>query len=254
VRQLKEHGASRHPPNRYRARVSASRTEMVLTMVAERLSDFGPAWSAEDIDGPLLRGPGSVGVILRDNHTDHDAHLDLDLVLNVDRPAETTLSDCVTGYGGDPVSQWRQAVDQWAGLTVATAVELMNPANTWADHMHGDDPRGVPGWHTIQPGFVGFGSGKADRLAQWAVETPLLPMLAAVLDAAVDREFLNGVKILFGGKEGSELAEVRINGFAHERASSALLALPWPRARQLPVFAKTFVLLVHRETVACGKA
>lgn len=222
-------------------------------MVAERLSAFGPAWSAERIEGSLLRGPGSVGVILRDNHTDHDSHLDLDLVLNVDRPAETTLSDCVTGYGPDLLSRWRQGVDQWAGLTVATAVELINPANKWADHMHGDDPRGVPGWHTIQPGFVGFGVGEANRLAQWAVDAPLLPMLAEVLDAAADREFLNGVKILFGGRAGEEIAEVRINGSADERASSALLALPWPRPEQL-VFAKTYVLLVHRETGACGDA
>lgn len=220
-------------------------------MVAERLSAFGPAWSAENIEGSLLRGPGSVGVILRENHTDYDAHLDFDLVLNVDRPAETTLIDCVTGYGDDLPSCWRQGVDQWAESTVATAVALMERSDRWADHLHGNDPEGVAGWHIIHAGFVGFGVGDFTQLSRWAVDAPLLPMLSEVLDAAVDRENLNGVKILFGGRPGDEVAEVRINGFPHEQASSALLALPWPRQEQ-PIFATTYVLMVHREDEACG--
>ncbi|MFD0592449.1 DUF6348 family protein [Catellatospora coxensis] len=190
-------------------------------------------------------------MLLRDNHTSHDNHLDLDLMLNVDRPAETTLSDCTTGMGPDLPAQWRQAVDSWAQLTVATAIEMMQPAGKWADHIHGDAATGVPGWHVIHPGFLGFGRGDVSQLAQWAFEAPLAPLLAEVLDAAVDRVFLNGVKIIFGGTEGQEIAEVRINGQAHERASAALRALPWPRP-QTPVFAKTYLLLVHRETTACG--
>ncbi|GHJ48316.1 hypothetical protein Cs7R123_56580 [Catellatospora sp. TT07R-123] len=227
------------------------RNREVLTIVAERLSRFGPAWSADDIDGPLLRGPGTVGVLLQDNHTDHDNHLDLVLLLNVDRPADTSIVDCTSGLGADLRDQWRQAVDSWAELTAATAIELMQPANKWADHLHGDNPNGVLGWHAILPGYYGFGVGPVGELPQWAADTPLLPLLAPHLEAEADREFLNGVKILFGGPAGRETAEVRVNGRVAEAASEALLALPWPRP-QRPAYTKTFVLMVHRETTACG--
>ncbi|MFD0592450.1 hypothetical protein ACFQZ4_07675 [Catellatospora coxensis] len=41
--------------------MSADRTREVLTIVAERLSEFGPAWSADRIEGPLLRGRAPSG-------------------------------------------------------------------------------------------------------------------------------------------------------------------------------------------------
>jgi len=52
-----------------------------------------------------------------------------------------------------------------------------------------------------------------------------------------------GFKILFGG-EG--VGEVRVNGEAHEGASRAVAALPWPRL-QPPAFVRSFVILVHRD-------
>jgi Family of unknown function (DUF6348) len=190
---------------------NGARTREILTLVAERMRTFGGEWPATAVTGPLLKGPGTVGIVLRDNHTELDAHLDLDFVLNVDRPAETTISDCVTGFGETARDAWRQGIDTWAGLTAATVVEMLRPANEFAQHHHGDDPLGFLGWHSISAGFTGFGLAEPGLLAQWAFENDLVPRLRPAIVGGLDREHLNGVKILFGGVAGDEVAEVRIN-------------------------------------------
>ncbi len=232
----------------------STRSSVVLAMVAERMSQFDLpwAWSADAIEGDLLRGPGTLAIALQDNHTDSDAHLDLAFVLNVDNPARTTIFDCSTGYGASTPEAWRQAIGTWADLTAATIVELLQPANRYADHQHGNDPQGLPGWHLISAGWIGFGVGEQPgALAQWAADECLVTQLAPVIAQGLDREDLNGVKIVFGGTAGNEITEVRINGRRDEAASAALMALPWPRPDQT-VFARSFLLLPHPENDACG--
>jgi hypothetical protein len=74
---------------------------------------FGEDWSAASVEGSLSTGPGSLAIALRDNHTEHDEHLDLDFILNVERPEDTTISDCVTGYGPTLQDARRQGIDTW---------------------------------------------------------------------------------------------------------------------------------------------
>jgi hypothetical protein len=215
--------------------------------------DLAWTWDAERIQGDVLRGPGTLAVELLENHTESDGHLDLAFILHVDNPTPTTIFDCTAGYGPSAEDAWRQAVDTWADLTVATIVELLKPTSQYADHRHGNDPRGFPGWHMISAGWIGFGAGEQlGALAQWASDQDLATQLAPAIAPGLDRDKLNGVKIVFGGASGHEVAEVRINGRWDEAASTALLALPWPRPSH-PVFARSFLLLSHPENDACGK-
>jgi hypothetical protein len=232
-----------------------ARSRAVLAMVAERMSQFDLpwAWGADQIQGDVLRGPGTLAIELQENHTESDAHLDLAFILNVDNPTQTTIFDCTTGFGVSTEDAWGRAVGFWAELTAATIVELFKPANQYAEHQHGNDPLGFPGWHMISAGWIGFGRGEQrGALAQWAADQHLVTQLASVISTGLDRDHLNGVKIIFGGTSENEIAEVRINGQWDETASGALLALPWPRPPHA-VFAQSFLLLPHPENDACGK-
>ncbi len=87
--------------------------------------------------------------------------------------------------------------------------------------------------------MFGFRSGP---LGDWVAEHRLLPTVAdAVLPYLTDPA-LNGVKFFFGGREGDEVAEVRVNGEPVAAASAALRALPWPRGERL-AWVRCFVLL-----------
>ncbi|WP_433357422.1 DUF6348 family protein [Microtetraspora malaysiensis] len=60
-----------------------------------------------------------------------------------------------------------------------------------------------------------------------------------------------GIKAFFGGGHGAdgsvETAEVRVDGVHHEAASRVLARLGWPRPADGMSYARTFMLLVHRE-------
>jgi hypothetical protein len=64
--------------------------ERVLEMAGIKLAKLtGKKWRVEP--GPLLRGPGTLGVRLGPHHSDSYRHIDLEFLLNVDRAAETAL-------------------------------------------------------------------------------------------------------------------------------------------------------------------
>lgn len=218
--------------------------DMVLGLVADQLSAaMGAPWEVRD---GMAKGPGTLAVVLGADHTGHPSHLDLDFVLNVNRPHETTISDCVTGYGSTPEQVADQAVRMWLGTTGSAVLELLVQDGSHAVHFAPGDPGGLPGWHVIHGGINGWGVGdEHDAVQMWAVQHPLLPHLAPVLKGTFDRELLVGVKLVFGGGEGSEVAEVRVGGVGHEAASRALAELDWPRPQRGFSYARTFALLVH---------
>jgi hypothetical protein len=212
-------------------------------MVAQRMRRFGhPDWR---VDGDLVRGPGALGISLRDNHTDSPSHLDLDFVLDIAQPDGLTVSDCIQGYARTTPRAQRKAVDVWATVTAATVIELLAPTGTHARHLDDADASGLPGWHVIQGPAVLLGGKQAAPLQQWLADHPPLPSLAPALAGELDRQAVHGIKILFGCRDGEDVSEVRLNGRIHPGATAVLAQLPWPR---MPVKAvcRTFVLLAQR--------
>jgi hypothetical protein len=86
--------------------------------------------------------------------------------------------------------------------------------------------RASPGWHSTSAGFVGFGTGDPAILARWATDNPRLPLLSPITAGDLERDYPDGIKILFGGAAGAEVAEVRINGRVHP--DPARRCWPWP--------------------------
>lgn len=209
------------------------------------MAAFGYEWTPVGDD--LVKGPGTLAIELALNHTDSPRHLDLNFVLNVQRPAETTISDCISGIGGSVEQAQRQAVDIWARLTAAAVMELLDNGGGYATHYRGDDPFGFPGWHCITSGLIGWSGGPDPAAVQeWALGRKFLAHLAPAVVAGLDRPRLNGIKVLFGGAGAYETAEVRINGVHDARSSAALAAMDWPRLANA-TFARMFFLLVHPE-------
>ncbi|MFD1545891.1 DUF6348 family protein [Nonomuraea guangzhouensis] len=222
--------------------------EVVLGMVARRLSDAtDKPWHATD---GMVKGSGSVAIVLGEDHTGNPGHLDLDFVLNVDQPEDTTISDCVAGYGGTPEETVDRAIQIWLDTTGSALLELLSQDGSFAGHFAPDAPDGFPGWHAIHGGITGWGTGD-DFLAvqHWAVDHPLLSVLAPVLGSTFDRDHLIGIKAFFGGGKETETAEIRVNGVHHEAASEMLADLDWPRPVEGLSYARTFLLLVHNETM-----
>lgn len=225
------------------ADAEAARRRRVLPMVARRMRRFGhPGWH---VHGDLVKGPGSLAIKLRDNHTDSPAHLDLDFVLDVSRPDGSTVSDCIQGFARTTRRAQRKAVDVWATVTAATVIELLSPTGTHARHIDDGEANGLPGWRAIHGATVLLGGQQAAPLQQWLADHPVLPSLAPALAGELDRQTVNGIKIAFGCRAGEEVCEVRINGRISTAATAALSELPWPR---LPVKAlcRTFILLAPR--------
>ncbi len=222
--------------------------DVVLGMVAARLSAaMGRPWEVRD---GLAKGPGRVAVRLGggDGHTAEPGHLDLDFVLDVEHPERATIADCVAGYGATAEEAVERAVQVWLGTTGSALLELLVHDGSHAGHFASGDPDGFPGRHAIHGGITGWGTGDDhDAVQRWALQHVLLPHLAPALKGAFEREELVGVKAFFGGGEGGETAEIRVNGDHHEAGSRALAELDWPRPANGVSYARTFVLLVHED-------
>ncbi|MGI5156637.1 DUF6348 family protein [Microbispora sp. CA-102843] len=161
--------------------------DVVLEMVARHVSGaMGRPWQVE---GRLAKGPGTVAVALGRDHTGHPGHLDLDFVLNVDRRADTTISDCVAGYGATTEEAVDRAIQIWLGTTGSAVLELLTQSGGFAAHFPPSDPEGFPGWHVIHGGITGWGTGAGHEAVQtWATGNVLLPHLAPVLGGGFARD------------------------------------------------------------------
>ena len=106
---------------------------------------------------------------------------------------------------------------------------------------------GSPAWHVIHGPLWGWSvAGEAEALQRWAVEHPLLPVIAPAVIPAFDRPHLNGVRLFFGGTVEQPTSEVRVNGKPCAEASTLLAAAAWPAPDQ-SAFMSAFVLAVHPE-------
>jgi hypothetical protein len=221
--------------------------ETVLSMLADRLSAaMGRPWRIQD---GMAKGPGTTAVVLRDDHAGSPGHLDVDFVLDVGRPDDTTITDCVAGYGATPADAVDRAIQTWLDTTGSAMLEVLVQDGSFAAHFGPDDADGFPGWHAVHGAITGWGTGDDhDAVQRWAVQHALLPHLAPALKGTFDHGRLIGVKAFFGGGEGGETAEIRVNGDHHAAGSRALADLDWPRPAAGVSYARTFVLLIHDET------
>jgi uncharacterized protein DUF6348 len=219
-------------------------TATLLTLVGERLDQMYGTWTLTD-GGRMLRGPGRTAVMLGTDHGGGPGHLDLDFVFDVDRPAETTISDCVSGISNNPAEAVGQAVAVWSVTTVPALLELITGRGEFADHFRGTSTNGFPGWHMFAGGISGWGVGDTHGAMQkWMVDNLPWVSLAPVIATGLDRGELNGIKFFLAARKDYQVAEVRINGRVHAPSSQALLAQDWPRPAELTA-ARAFVLLVH---------
>ncbi|MFD7733296.1 DUF6348 family protein [Kitasatospora phosalacinea] len=225
--------------------------QVVLGAVADELSALhGEQWQ---VVGEEVRGPGALAVRIGEPREDDPHRVELLFLADRDRP-ETAVPDQLTGTGGgsgagrggdeDPL---RRGVEVWASTAGAALIELVAHNGRFAGHLDPSDPDGLPGWHAVHGGVVGWGTGKRFHDVQdWLVRNPVLPALAPALDGDLGRDQLVGVQVYFGGGAGRRTAEVRVHGEVHAAASAALDALDWPRVAEGDAYARTFVLLVRR--------
>ncbi|MFJ5927396.1 DUF6348 family protein [Kitasatospora sp. NPDC092948] len=219
--------------------------------MADELSALhGEPWRVEEADGLEVRGPGALAVRIGEPHRTRAEHLDLVFLVDRDRP-ETAVTDCVNRTRGGEDYPLRRGIELWAATTAVSLIELVAHNGRFAGHLDPHDPDGMPGWHAIHGGTVGWGVGERHHVVQdWLLRNPLLPALAPALGGDLGRDQLVGVKVVFGSRDGMDTADVRVGGEEHAAASAALAALDWPRfAEDEPgeSYARTFILLVHRE-------
>lgn len=217
--------------------------EFARQLVAERLTATFKEWS---VKGNLVRGPGTLDVLVEDHHQCGETHLDIGFVANRDRREIPVMWDCVAGIGPTQAEGLSRAVETWASSTLPVYLEFLTGDGSFADHFHADDPQGCVGWHVIHGPLIAYGVGNApDELQSWALDHPLLPSVGKLASRTFERATLNYVKFMFG--HGSDdIAEVRVNGEYDHAASEYLQSLPWPRSEEA-AFARCYVLFVHSE-------
>ncbi|GLW35887.1 DUF6348 family protein [Actinoplanes regularis] len=214
--------------------------ERVLEIAAPMLTELGGEW--ELTDGPMLRS-GSLGVRVLPPDTDDYRHLDLELLLNADRPDVPTITDCTVGIATDPVEAARQAIQAWIETCLVTVLEMIEQKGEFAGHFRSSEQGGFAGWHAIVGSVTGWSTDGSRRKQEWFAEAMPWSTLAPVIATGLDRPYLNGLRLLVGQGGDFTECEVRINGRRHEPSSAALAALDWPRTDAFGL-ARTFVLLV----------
>ncbi|AEV85639.1 hypothetical protein ACWT_4617 [Actinoplanes sp. SE50] len=214
--------------------------ERVLEIAAPMLNEVGGNWRLAE--GPMLRS-GSMGVRLLPADNADPRHLDLEILLNADRPDVPTITDCTLGLAADPVEGARQAIGAWIATTVVTVLEMVEQQGRLATHIAADEEGAFPGWHTIVGGITGWSVDDSPVKQQWIADEMPWSALAPIIAPALDRPHLNGIRLLIGQGGDFTECEVRINGRRHEPAEAALAALDWPRTEQFGL-ARTFLLLV----------
>jgi uncharacterized protein DUF6348 len=76
----------------------------------------------------------------------------------------------------------------------------------------------------------------------WSADHIVLPALRDTLRPRLTGA-VHGVKLLFGGTAGDEVAEVRVDTLYDEASSRALANLPWPRLEK-PAFVRAYLLVM----------
>jgi hypothetical protein len=176
----------------------------------------------------------------------HPGHVDIGFGLNAEHPGAPVLWDCVAGIGNTPAQVAEQAAFMWLETTAPAVLELMEQRSRLADHHESTDPGGLPGMHVVQGPALVFGRGDTTPMQEWARDNYVLPALYEALSHRLSED-INGVKLLFGGRAGGEVAEVRVNQAYDEASSRTLAQLAWPRLEG-PAFVRAYLVVMPSDS------
>ncbi|MEU6322192.1 DUF6348 family protein [Streptomyces sp. NPDC047009] len=199
-----------------------------LALVNASLEEFAPGVTrGTELKGNSLSSPRGWAVVMAPPGHGGGHHYDLVALPDASiQPDVPCFMDCVVAMSGDP----RKAADAWVQTAGACMLELLDPRGHFADHADPDHERGVPGWHSIISGAVGFGLDAAEnrRLQTALLNANVLHRIAGTFTADLESPFFNGVKVFYGGRPGAMEVEIRVNGERHETASAAMATLNLP--------------------------
>lgn len=223
--------------------MSQTKSSQFAHAFCEALGDLMPGWSVED---EAVIGPEDAVIRFSEEHcADSEGHMDVSFSFRDSDPDGLRLWDCVSGFGETIADCASTAARLWIGTSAPALLELKySRSGQFADHFHGQEPEGLTGWHCICGAVMGYGLGGSGAALQdwWISRQSVLPAIAASLSDLLDG-LPHAIKIFFGGLD---VAEVRVDGDIHERATSKLLSLDWPRMEPFG-FLRVFVIALHRE-------
>jgi hypothetical protein len=212
--------------------------------LAEGLRELsGRKWTPAD-DG-TIRSEGTPTVYVADLHDhedQHPGHVDIGFALNPEHPEAPVLWDCATGVGQTPREVAERAAYVWLQTTAPTVLEVLEQRGRLATHLASDDPDGLPGMHCLHGPVLGFGACDVTPLRDWAADNIVLPALRETLIPHITGP-LHGIKLLFGGTAGNEVAEVQVDHAVDEASSRVLASLTWPRLEK-PAFVRAYLLVM----------
>lgn len=202
-----------------------------LSLVRDRLGEMAPEL-VEDctILGSVMVGKPGWSIVMLPNHTESRDHYDIGFIADLSVKPTRAVIDCAHGMGGTAQDAAWRAVDLWLQTAGMCALEMVDRRGKFAQHVPGNDARGVPGWYMLMSGVAAYGQSLADneRLQSWTLRNHVLHRVADALTPGLQHADLNGIKVFYGGLSGSMIAEVRVNGENDVAASAALAGLDWP--------------------------
>ena len=171
----------------------------------------GKSWTRAE-DGSI-QSEGTSAVFVADLHGEEysqPGHVDIGFALNPEHPQAPVLWDCTAGTGTTSAEVAEYAAFVWPKTTAPTVLEVLEGRSRLADHYGPDDPGGLPGMHVVQGPTLVFGTGDTTALQEWVAKNFVLPELRQTLLPRLTGA-VHGVKLLFGGTTGNEVAEVRLD-------------------------------------------
>jgi hypothetical protein len=215
-----------------------------LTLLRGKIKQLAPEVAAGSVvrDGVLAGGRQPWAVRILPNHTDHPGHFDIGF-----SPSENEwVVDCISGFGTG-ADAFGTVLHLWAETSGACFLEMASGGTgDYAFHLRDGDSAGLPGWHTISSGVVGYGADdRSNHVLQEAMlDSEALRVLAPAVTPALDRSGINGIKVFLCRTPETVVAEVRVNGVPADDASEYLAGLDWPVVRDTAMV-RFYAVAVH---------
>jgi hypothetical protein len=206
-----------------------------------------PLAGGGSVSNGILVGATGWALMALPNHTDSPRHFDIGFVPSMDSPQRAVLPDCISGIGDSAQDAAAMMAHVWRETSGACLAEMLTRHGDYAAHLDGSAPSGLPGWHSVVSGVLGYGSDPASSTALQAalLDHEVLRTLAPALVPALDRPAHNAIKVFCHRTPTSTTAEIRVNGVPHRAAARALAAaLPWPEVTASTT-ARFYAVTVH---------